>query len=320
MKNFAKVLQILIDSFALSSRPETEDIRKTFKKFYDLMGIEEILLSITKFINKEEFRFSLKIVYEGTSVLIIINLIKLFLFYCFSFPEPLEQCQKITNVIFLLGSEICPELSYFRTSRLLHFIYYKNQSIYARVPHVVYSKAIRSAVLKNAVLLIKYNVDEISLPAIESEILSLIRTFYGIGTETIKVEDILSPEKLLDNDNRPYYINYPIKACEYEGNLTVQEIKSIIDIVNHFFFRNFEKNLGAEIYKKLSENSKMKITSPVYITRKIIFSSNIPSKLKRGIFKFFEEVFKIIKKDEKKWFGCRSIWKLIDMPKPLDYL
>ena len=126
MKNFAKILQILIDSFALTGRPETEDIRKTFKKFYELMGIEEILLSITKFIKKEEFKFGLKIVEEGTSALIIVNLIKIFVFYCFSFPEPLEQCQKITNVIFLLGAEICPELSYFRTCRLLHFLYYKN--------------------------------------------------------------------------------------------------------------------------------------------------------------------------------------------------
>lgn len=320
VSNFSRILQLLINGFSLPGRPELEDVRKTFKESYSLLNCDAALKTLTKCFDNEEFYFGLNLVDDDAGLILCLNLLKILSFVCFSYEPQEVEFGLIARVAIVLGEKLLPSNIYFRSCRLIHVLLSKNIAYYELLSTKVYLSKERSFIMKNAMELIEDGSTVLSTPAFEFEILSLMKLFYGVGTDTIKLEDYLSLEKMKDTDNVQYYTVYQgSTGTEYEADCTIHEAREFLNLIIHFFFNKCEQNMDKVVVERISQHAKMKTTSTTFINRKNLLAPNIPSKLKKGIFRFMEYCFEKLKQDEKKWLACASFRRILKKPSFLNY-
>lgn len=317
---FTKIVQVFVDSFQWKNRPTNEDVRDTFLSFLESSKIPRILGYFSKNVERPLVAEGLQLLDESVAYCLIVNLFKILLFTLYLYKDQKELILKITEFIFKVGPQILSKLIYFRICRSIHFLLFFSDRHYHFQPGQVYSSETKTAVLRNGYSLIKDHCDDISLPAIECELLSLVKLFYGIGTDGIKYEDYLSPEKLRPTDNMPYYKIQNQKQPDYDVlNLQVLECVPLLSILHHFFFSKHDSDFGVVVFARILQNQRSKVSTGSYINRQNVFSINLPQKFRRGLFKIFERLFVMISKDEKKYMGCRSLSKMIHYPQILNY-
>lgn len=165
----------------------------------------------------------------------------------------------------------------------------------------------------------KAQVQYISVVAIEYHLLYLLRSFYNLNIENIKIEDILTSEEILPGEEIPYIEDFPNlggvkEQGEIERTLSVAEIQNFMSALSHFFFFQIEEDLGENITVKMVQMFKQKNPTSQHVNRKSLLDLNIPTKLQKSVTDFAILAQTTLERRHSNWLACKGFDKLSAFP------